>query len=85
MGNFKILGRSLDTFRNDGFYNRMLNTLAHEDGRKSDGILKKSVNVRSHSSFTGAVQLLYYLVLSKICLYIDAFQWRLKLHLIIRL
>ena len=34
MGKFNILGRSLDTFRNDGFCNRMLDTLAHKDGGK---------------------------------------------------
>ena len=37
IGKFKILGRSLDTFQNDGFCNRTLDTLAHKDGRKTDG------------------------------------------------
>ena len=37
IGKFKILGRSLDTFQIDGFCNRMLDTLAHKDGGKTDG------------------------------------------------
>ena len=59
MGKFNILGRSLDTFRNDGFCNRTLDTLAHKDGGKTDEILKKSVNVGSHLSCSGAVQPIY--------------------------
>ena len=35
IGKFNILSPSLDTFRNDGFCNRTLDTLA----RKTDGIL----------------------------------------------
>ena len=55
MGKFNILGRSLDTFRNDGFCNRTPDTLAHKDGGKSDETLKKPVNLGSHSSSSGAV------------------------------
>ena len=56
VGNFNILGRSLGTFQNDGFCNRTPDTLAHKDGRKSDGILNKLVNLGSRSSFSCAVQ-----------------------------
>ena len=50
VGKFNILGRSLDIFRNDGFCNRTPDTLAQKfkDGRKTNGILKKSVNLGSH-------------------------------------
>ena len=72
VGKFNTSGQSLDTFRNDGFCNRIPDTLAHKDGRKSDGLLKKLVNMGSHSSFSCAVQLHYLLsqiVSMLVCLY----------------
>ena len=61
MDKLNILGQSLDTFRNNGFCNRTFNTLAHKDGRKTDGLLKKLVNMESRTSFSGTVQPLYIL------------------------
>ena len=62
MGKFNILyvlGHFLDTFQNNGFCNRIPDTLVHNDGGKSNGILKKTVNLGSHSSSNSAIQPLY--------------------------